>query len=91
METTPPSSDSLSSRITIVLGWGVTLWFLLLAVFAISFLFALFLIPGPLIQTQGVLSEDLERSVRRYNNPPRTRGFIVGETPRSRPLLDVEE
>lgn len=91
METTPPRSDSLSSKSTIVLGQGITLWFLVLAVFAISFLVASFLIPSPLIQTQGVLSEDLESGVRRYNNPPQTRGFIVGETPESRPLLDVEE
>lgn len=91
METTPPRSDSLPSKTTIGLGPGITLWFVVLAVFAISFLVTLFLIPGSLSQTQGVLSEDLERSVRRYNNPPRTRGFAVGETPGLRPLLDVEE
>ena len=84
METTPPGSDSLPSKTTIGLGPGIALWFVVLAVFAIPFLVTL-------SQTQGVLSEDLERSVRRYNNPPKTRGFIVGETPGSRPLLDVEE
>ena len=91
METTPPRSDSLPSKITIGLGPGIVLWFVVLTVFAVSFLVTSFLIPGSLSQTQGVLSEDLEKSVRRYNNPPRTRGFTVGETPGLRPLLDVEE
>ena len=91
MASVPPNRQAAAVRSSSELGSSVSLGVLGLGICAISFLVAILLIRSPLRETQGVLQEDLEKQVRRYNNPQTTRiPRVGGSQPVDRPLFDAE-